>query len=84
MNIVEMLADVDENILIADGFDDALIGYVEMFGNYPVALYDRDKCISILMENSEMDEIEAIEFFEFNVIAYMGEHTPAFATLLNK
>lgn len=77
----DLLAEVDEGILIANGFDEAIVGYLERFGQQPVALYDRDKCISILIERDEMSYEEAVEFFEFNVIgSYVGEYTPAFAT----
>lgn len=80
--IKEHLAEMDEEILLADGFEDALLGYVEVF-NKTVALYDRAKCIKVLMKRDGMDEDEAIEFFEFNVTgAYVGEYTPAFATIL--
>ena len=80
--IKEILGDMDEEILLADGFEDALLGYVEIFNN-TVALYDRDKCIDILMKRDGMDYDGAVEFFDFNVTgAYVGDHTPAFATIL--
>lgn len=76
------LAELDADVLTADGFDDALIGYVQQF-NLTVALYDRQKCIEILMKRDGMDEDDANEFFEFNVQgAYVGDTTPAFATIL--
>lgn len=46
--IVKRLAEIDPEILIAEGLDDALLGYVERTGEPPVALYDADKCIEIL------------------------------------
>jgi hypothetical protein len=80
--IKETLAEIDEQILLADGFEEALIGYVEIF-NKTIALYDRDKCLDILMKRDGMDYDSAVEFFEFNTTgAYVGEHTPAFATIL--
>lgn len=80
--IKECLAEIDEELLLADGFDEALIGYAQCFNNV-VALYDRRKCIDILMKRDGMTEDGAQEFFEFNVTgAYVGERTPAFATLL--
>lgn len=88
--LIDQLADgMDEGkgkpILVVDGFDAALLGYVEMFGKEPVALYDRDLCIKILMDRDGMDEDEAEEFFSFNVIgAFVGPYTPAFATLGKK
>jgi hypothetical protein len=81
----EEVAEVNEEMLFADGFDEALIGYVERFGMGPVALYDREKCIDILVERDGMSREEAEEFFQFNTIgAWIGENTPAFATILKE
>ena len=75
------LTELDPDILLADGLDEAVIGHVQTF-NRVVALYDRHACLSIL-ENQGMDEEEAEEYFEFNVVgAYVGEYTPAFAVIL--
>tara|TARA_R110001592_G_scaffold72890_9_gene222772 strand:- start:3247 stop:3519 length:273 start_codon:yes stop_codon:yes gene_type:complete len=72
-------------LVLADGFEEALLGYVERFGQSPVALYDREKCIQILMQRDQMKQDEAVEFFEFNTLgAWVGNETPAFATLLLK
>jgi len=75
----------DEEIILFDGFEEALIGYVERFsseGHVLVALYDRASCIRTLMERDGMSEEEAEEFFGFNVEGcYAGPLTPAFATL---
>jgi len=62
----------DENFLIADGFNDAIIGVDEK----PMKLiYSISKCIDIL--SKDMSEEEALEYFDFNVSgAYMGEKTP--------
>ena len=77
------LADCNNEMLFADGFDEALIGIVEQFGRPPVALYDYNKCVAVLMERDGMEEEEAIEFLEYNTLgAYMGENTPCFATLI--
>lgn len=73
--------DIDD-ILLADGFDDAFLGVVEGFGLERKACYDTEKCIEILMDDGEMRRCEAEEYFNFNVIgAYVGERTPIF---LNK
>ena len=72
----------DEEILLADGFEDAFIGVVESFGSSHKALYNTDSCIDILMKRDGMDCDEAMEFFDFNIAgAYVGEHTPAFIWL---
>ena len=60
-------------------FEDAIVGCAERCGLLPVILLDRKKCIEILMK--DMDEEEAEEFFEFNVIgSWVGEGTPMFMT----
>lgn len=77
LNILE-----ESEALLADGFDDALIGCVTVF-NRTVALYDREKCIAILMAQGQVPYEEATEHFEFNVQgAWVGEGTPGFATLI--
>lgn len=79
----EELADINPEMLLADGFDDALLGYVERCGMSPLALYDTNKCIEILMKRDGMSCEEAWEFFNYNVAgAYMGENTPFFCTIL--
>ncbi len=82
--IREALEEFDADILLADGFEEALIGYVEIFSK-TIALYDRDKCISILMTRDSMTHEDAEEYFSYNVTgAYVGDMTPAFATILKK
>ena len=78
----EWLGEINPEMLMADGFEAALLGYVERFGQPPLALYDRAKCIEILMTRDGMDYEGAVEFFEFNTLgAWVGDHTPVFATL---
>jgi hypothetical protein len=81
-DIKKMIAWIDEEILLADGFDDAIIGYAHLQSK-AVAVYDSSRCIKILMDRDGMDLQDAIEFFEYNVIgAYVGEHTPIFVNIL--
>jgi hypothetical protein len=64
----------DEELLLADGFDDAVIGIDESSMR---VIYSSGKCIEILMLQSEMLLDQAIEFFEFNVKgSYVGDKTP--------
>jgi len=63
----------DEEILIADGFDSAVLGIDE---NSMRLIYSVEKCLKILMDQG-MDMTEAVEYFDFNVSgSYMGEKTP--------
>ena len=71
-------SEVAEGALLADGFEDALIGYGYQF-NYPIAVYSRKRCINILMDDGIIEYEEATEYFDFNVAgAYVGESTPVF------
>ena len=83
MDKLDWLAEQDENILTADGFEDALIGTSERAGGQPtIAMYDTDKCLAILRERDGMTEEEAEEYFYFNVVgAWVGDYTPCFVTL---
>ena len=79
----EQLAEVNEEMVFFDGYEDALLGYVERFGMPPLAVYDKDKCIEILMKRDGMTLEESIEFFEFNSAgAWVGENTPCFMTFV--
>ena len=63
----------DEEILKADGFDDAVIG---IDSKSTRLIYSVEKCINILMEQG-MSMTEAVEYFDFNISgAYVGEKTP--------
>ena len=67
--------------LAAVGFEKALLGYawLKQLGDATVAVYDRNKCIDILIERDGMSYEEAVEFFDFNVEgAFVGEHTPVY------
>jgi hypothetical protein len=72
--IIEMFP--EEEFLTADGFDNAIVG-VEP--NTMRLVYGRDKMVRILIEDENMDEIDAIEYLEFNTWnAHMGEKTPIY------
>ena len=82
VSIATQIADfADENeveILLADGFEQALIGLGRQFNKY-LAVYSREECIKVLMYRDGMSREDANEFFDFNVVgAYVGENTPVF------
>lgn len=80
-SIVKDMIASDEKVMMATGLEDAFIGIGRQFSNPPFAIYDREKCIDILME--DMSNEEAEEYFEYNVQgAYVGESTPVFVELL--
>jgi len=66
----------EEELLKADGFDDAIIGIDERTMRL---IYSVSKCIEIL--SKDMSEEDAIEYFYFNMEgAYVGEKTPIWCT----
>jgi hypothetical protein len=88
--IKEWVSEWNEEALLADGFEDAIVGISERIGREPIVVYDKDKCIEILAAQMTSDDEDddpytmAVEYFEFNVIgAWMGDGTPEFITLWN-
>ena len=71
--IIEHYAD-SEDVLFADGLDDAIIGFDS---NLWKVVYSRNLCVNILVGRDDIDEEEAMEFLEYNTFnAYLGEKTP--------
>lgn len=65
-------------MLIADGYDDAIIGQTTK----GLVVYNIAAIIELLMERDGMTEEEALEFFDFNIDgSYMGDQTPIFIFL---
>ena len=86
MNVKDKLQFIYEgypDVLIADGFDKAIMGIVERSGMNPVVLYNKNKCIDIMVKRDGMTEEEAIEFYYYNIVgSHMGDYTPCFAEIL--
>lgn len=73
---LQAATDYWDDLMIADGLDDAIVGIQEDTG---IVFYSREKVIKILMERDGMSELDAIEFGDYNIFnAYMGEKTPVF------
>jgi hypothetical protein len=75
--LLEVYQDIigDEEILTADGFDDAIIG---LDSKSLRIIYDTDIMVSILMEQG-MEEMDAVEHLEYNVFnAWVGDQTPIY------
>jgi hypothetical protein len=63
-----------EDLLIADGYDDAIVG----ISSKKIVVYSINKIVEILMAEGMTDE-EALEFFEYNIEgSYVGEKTPIY------
>ena len=77
--IIEYLQEVNPKAIIADGFDAAIIGTACRADISTIAVYDVGKILNILMKRDGMSEIDAIEFYGFNIVGtYVGENGPMF------
>lgn len=79
-NLLEWLLDeVDDDCLMVDGFDEAIIGYEYISGRI---IYNVDAMIDILMNEDGMVYLDALEYLEYNVFnAYVGEKTPIYVNI---
>lgn len=80
----EQLADRYSNdLLFADGYDDAIIGVAIGFDSERV-IYDVEKMIEICMKDSNTPYEEALEWLEYNTFgSYMGKNTPIYMEKYN-
>ena len=66
-------------MLIADGYDEAVLGVARRCAQPDLIAYDVEKIIEILMTRDEMTYEDAVEYFDFNIAgAWVGEETPCF------
>ena len=79
------LMELNPNALMADGFEDAWIGFTLNSHHAHVAVYDWAKCVQILMDRDDMSEENAIEFINFNTLdAYVGDDGPLFMRAIRR
>ena len=74
-----------EGMIFYDEFDAAFVALGWQFNVGPIAVYDQEKVIEILVANggdeSEGPYEDAVDHFGYNVIGqYVGERTPIFLT----
>ena len=66
-------------MLVADGYDEAVLGVARRCSQPDLFAYDVEKIIEILMTRDDMTYEDAVEFFDFNIAgAWVGEETPIF------
>lgn len=67
---------VNDEAIILDGLDEAIIGINAQDGSL---IYDEETIIDILMIRDEMEEEEAYEFYDFNILGLrFSEMGPTF------
>ena len=79
-DVMANLEELNPGAIMYEGFDDALVGILARCGTEPLALYDRERCIQILMSKGLTPE-DAEDYFCYNVEGcYAGPHTPFIAS----
>ena len=79
-DIVPTLEELNPEAIMYDGFDEALVGVVAGCATEALALYDREKCLQILVDRGASYE-EALDYFCYNVEGcWAGPHTPFIAS----
>ena len=82
---VDIVGNTGDIMTMNGGYNDCIVGVISKFGGEQVVAYDIEKVLTRLRERDGMSEIEAIEFFEFNMLgAWMGDHTPMFIATLEE
>lgn len=79
--ILNWAKEFEIQLLLADGFEDAILGVSQQFNRYSV-IYDYQKCLQILIDRDNFTHDDAEEYMQYNVVgAYVGENTPSFLIL---
>lgn len=80
-NKIKEILEINPDVLLCDGFDDAIIGIAERINLGPVVAYSVEKIINILIERDGMTHEDASEYFDYNILgSWMGDNTPIFIT----
>lgn len=81
-NFLEIMEELNPDALVHGELKGAIIGYIERIGEEPLIVYDRAKCLEILVSDGLVDNYEeALEYFEYNILGgYYGTGTPVFFT----
>ena len=75
--IDEAFNQMDETVLLMDGFDEAFIGFSQRINEPMLSVYSWEKMMSVCVERDGMTEEEAEEYISFNCTgAWVGEQTP--------
>lgn len=72
------LGEYADGAVLLDGFDEAIIGISEEFGNEPRIIYNKSKMLEILTYQGMTWE-EAVEYYDFNILGlYVSNQNPIF------
>jgi hypothetical protein len=76
----ETLAHINPKAIVAQGLEEAFIGYARRANRPSVALYDYYTCIQVLMRDEDFSRDDSVKFMEEFILEHdAGESSPAFA-----
>jgi len=71
----------EDYIVLADGFEEAIIGVT---ATKPIkAIYDYWMCLDIAMNDEDLNFDEALDWLEDFVLEDLGEHSPIYIKKIN-
>ena len=77
--MIDYIHEHAEGAVILSDLNDAIIGVVEEFSYGPKIMYSREKILNILVERDGMTEMEALEYYDFNILGlFAGDQSPVF------
>lgn len=75
----------DENMLLVDGFNDAIIGIATRPNKENVLAYSVNEILNILIHRDNMEYKEALEYYSFHIEGeWCGPMTPVFVNSYNE
>ena len=75
--ISKLFEEMDESVLLMDGFEEAFIGYSQRINEPVLAVYSYERMLGVLVRRDDMDYDEAAEYISHNCLgAWVGEKTP--------
>lgn len=79
----DIVAEFNPDAIVADGLEEAAIGYTLNHHSPTVVVYDYDVCVETLVNRDGMTAEEADEYLGFNTLgAYVGPNGPVYIKVL--
>jgi hypothetical protein len=76
-SVREALDEMDTDVILFDGLDGALVGWVEPINSPVLAVYDYDKIVDLIAQQSDSSWEDAVDYVGYNILgAYVGPGTP--------
>ena len=73
----DYLEKYDQDTMLMDGFDEALIGFSQRINEPLLAVYSWEKMIDVCVKRDKMSTEEAEEYINYNCIgAWFNDQTP--------